>query len=234
MTAPSVVGVILARMDSARLPGKVLMPVNNMPLIKYVIERAKRIPQLTHLALATTQRQVDDVLADYVEKQGVMVFRGATHDVSKRILDCTLELGADYFLRINGDSPFLDPEVAARGFTYIGEQADLITNLPGRTFPYGIAVELVRCEAFMKAYKFMSQSEEREHVTLYFYNHSADFKLRTINSEAPDLRHARLVVDTETDIKAFKRIVEALGPRVLTINYREVADLYLSAAQFSL
>ena len=64
MARPTVVGIILARLDSTRLPGKALRQVKGVPLIGYIIARAKRIPDLEVLVLATTERPLDDSLAE--------------------------------------------------------------------------------------------------------------------------------------------------------------------------
>ena len=43
------------------------------------------------------------------------MFRGATHDVLNRAVSCASYLGVDKFIRINGDSPLIDPELLEKG-----------------------------------------------------------------------------------------------------------------------
>ena len=229
---PLIVGIIPARLDSTRLPGKALKQVKGMPLIGYVIARAKRIPGLGGLVLATTERPVDDPLAEYALSQGVAVYRGALHDVALRLLTCAAKFRGDYFVRLNGDTPFLDSTLITQGMAYCHDgRPDLVTNLIGRTFPYGIAVEVIRTEAFGQAYTRMTTSEEREQVTRYLYVHPAAFNIQTIISSRPELSRARVVVDTEADFEMFERMVIRLGEAVSTAGYQEVASLYLSMRQ---
>ena len=48
-----VVGVIPARYDSERLPGKVLLPICGKPMVQVVYERARLCPLLYELWVAT-------------------------------------------------------------------------------------------------------------------------------------------------------------------------------------
>lgn len=229
MTHPAIVGIIPARVDSTRLQGKVLRQVRGMPLIGYVIARAKRTPGLGVLVLATTDRPVDDPLAEYALAQGVAIYKGDLCDVARRLLTCAVKFRGDYFVRLNGDAPFIDPDLVAQGIAYCQDgRTDLVTNLIGRTFPYGIAVEIIRRHAFERAYARMTTPEEREHVTQYLYKHPEEFNIQTITSPFPELSRARVVVDTEADFEMFERVVAQLGEAALTASYQQVASLYLT------
>jgi spore coat polysaccharide biosynthesis protein SpsF (cytidylyltransferase family) len=222
-----IIAIIVARLDSKRLPEKALKEVNGFPLIYYVISRAKRISGIDTVVLATSNRSLDDPLANYANSQDISLYRGSCDDLALRMLCCAKEFKADYFIRLNGDSPFLDPGVIAEGIAFCTtEQFDLITNLVGRTFPYGVAVEIVRTAAFEKAYKNMTRSEEHENVTIYLYEHSMDFRIKSITSKRSELSLARMVVDTREDFELFERLVFELGDDVFTAGYAEIAELY--------
>ena len=224
-----IIGIIPARMDSARLPGKALRQVQGLPLIGYVIARAKRIQGLEVLILATTDRSVDDALAEYALAQGIAVYRGDLDNVALRLLNCTIEFGGDYFVRLNGDAPFVDPNLVTQGITCCqGEQPDLVTNLVGRTFPYGVVVEIVQRDAFERAYAHMTTPEEHEHVTQYLYEHPDEFSIQIITSPFPELSQAHMVVDTEVDFETFEDVAVELGETVFTADYQQVASLYLT------
>ena len=128
-------GIIVARMDSSRLPGKALTDIEGRALISYVIERAKRINALTTLALATTKRTIDNKLAEFAIDAGISVYRGSVDDVALRVIECAREFEAQYFVRLNGDSPFLDPELINASEIKCHDGFDLISNLICRTFP---------------------------------------------------------------------------------------------------
>lgn len=64
-----VLGVIVARGGSKRLPGKNLRPLGDKPLIAWTAEAAKAASSLTHVVLSTDSQEV----ADVVKKYGVSV-----------------------------------------------------------------------------------------------------------------------------------------------------------------
>jgi len=223
--AASVVGHILARTDSSRLPGKALMPIAGVPLIGYVIERARLIPGLDGLVLATTDRQVDDELAAYASSCGIDVCRGATDDVVGRLLDCARPVSTDYVLRLNGDTPFLDPALIGEGLSRTAEGYDVISNIVGRTFPYGVSVEIIKRAALERAYPNMSPTD-REHVTQYFYQHQEQFSISVMTADVPGPSGVRMVVDDEADLRRFEAVARMLGDDVLTADYQQVAACY--------
>lgn len=209
------------------MPGKALREINGRPLIDFVLARAQRIPGITAAVVATTTRPVDDPLVDYLDCNAVPYFRGDAEDVAKRMLDCAIVNEAEYFVRINGDSAFLDYHLIGEGVALCEDrQPDLVTNLPGRTFPYGIAVEIIRTSTFARIYRQMSLPDEREHVTKYLYANPDQLQTMTMISPHPELAKARLVVDTPEDFKNFKMLVTALGSDTDTAPYDRVAILF--------
>ena len=223
----NVAAVVLARMDSARLPGKAMRLVRGLPVIHYVIARAQRIAG-AEAVLATTARPADDALAAYAAQMGVRVYRGSASDVAGRMLGAALDCGADAVVRVNGDSVFADPELIGEGLRRCGE-ADFVTNLIGRTFPYGVSVEIVKTETYQRACTRITTAQQREHPTSVLYEHADDFSVATLLSPHPELKGARLVIDTAEDLEAFRRLTDELGERVLAVGYREAAARYLEA-----
>jgi spore coat polysaccharide biosynthesis protein SpsF len=223
---PRIIGIILARTDSSRLPRKVLQNIQGIPLIGYVIERAKAIQGLDCVVLATTDRTIDDSLAAYAHKQNISVYRGHTHDVAYRVLQCAKTYQSDYFVRINGDSPFLDPELIHQGIEHCQQQVEIVTNLIERTYPYGISVEIIRTKSYERTYNQLDNQEDREHVTLYLYRNIEQFTVHSMVLIPPYTGKAHLVVDTLEDMKRFKQVVGYLGKDICTIGFQEVVDVY--------
>jgi len=56
-----IVATIEARMTSSRLPGKVMMPVLDRPMLAYLTDRLKAVPSINEIVLATTVNATDDV-----------------------------------------------------------------------------------------------------------------------------------------------------------------------------
>jgi len=88
-----------------------------------------------------------------------MLSRRSEHDVAGRFLSCLKAYGWEYGVRINGDRLFLDVETlhAVLAIADTGE-FDLVTNIPGQTFPYGLGVEIVRTEFYASCLDSMTRT----------------------------------------------------------------------------
>lgn len=226
-TAPlNAAGIVVCRLDSSRLPGKVLRTVQNRPLLKWVIDRIQQVTRLDRgVVVATSNRTIDDPIHEFCREHQIPVYRGAADDVAGRVLNCALKHGVDWFARINADSPFLEPELLDRACTIAASnQFDLVTNLSPRSFPYGVSTELIRTSTFRQAYARMSSPEHYEHVTKLFYekDNPIDYRKYNILNTEPDQSHIRLTVDTPADWQLFCRIAES-GDRSVT--YRKAIQL---------
>ena len=65
-----IVGVIQARMDSTRLPGKVLMEVDGRTMLSYLIERVTRAKNLDDVIVATSTSPENDAIQKECLKLG--------------------------------------------------------------------------------------------------------------------------------------------------------------------
>lgn len=196
---------IYARSDSRRLPGKALMPLAGTPLVELVAARAARVGA-GRPVLVTTARDVDDRLARTGHALGLRVVRGHATDLVARSLQAIDETGATHFLRVNGDSPFFAPELAAAAMAHLAK-ADLVSNLVHRRFPYGVAVEWVATAAYTALAETAAQAE-REHITQHLYRQAA--RLRVVSVEqARDDSHLRLALDTAEDHAALSALIGA-------------------------
>ena len=224
MKPGSVSGVVVARLDSVRLPGKALIDVGGRRLIDYVLTRVQRVQGIDHLIVATTDRPLDDPLAEHCENQGLRVFRGSVNDVCDRVLGAAESTKAEWIVRINGDSPLADPELIDQGIAARNDDFDLVTNLAPRSFPYGISVEVVKTSALAAAHPRMSESD-REHVTAYLYSNHDPSRILNIWSglRYPDVR---MVVDTGEDLAAFKDFIARVGDEATTMDPHRAAALY--------
>jgi len=139
-------------------------------------------------------------------------------------------MSLDYFARLNGDSPFVDHELVDRACDLARRTGvDFVTNVCPRSFPYGVSVELFRTAVYALGYERMSEPEDFEHVTRYFYRHLADYRYRNIVNETGDLSGIRLTVDTPEDKHRIERLRAAAGdqwdewgPRDAVCAYREM------------
>lgn len=102
-----VVALVQARLGSARLPGKMLLPLRGLPLIDWVLRRIGQSALLDAVVLATSTDSRDDALANHVGALGIPVFRGPEHDVLERFRQAGLWAGASHVVRVCADNPLI-------------------------------------------------------------------------------------------------------------------------------
>ena len=99
---PKIIGVIPARLDSTRLPGKVLRKIGNKTMVQWVYERARRSPLLDELLVATDNEQVRNHCQDM---QMPVVMTGPHYSGSDRVCEIVLKTDAEIYVNIQGDEP---------------------------------------------------------------------------------------------------------------------------------
>ena len=220
--------IIVCRLDSKRLPGKVLKKIRGKPLLWYVISRAKKIKSIDkNIIIATTERKVDEPIVEYSHKERIKVFRGSAENVAKRVLSCAINNNLDYFLRVNADSPFLEPSIANLAFEIAqNSEYEIITNLYPRSFPYGVSVELFSLKTFVESYKKMSSKDHFQHVSLYFYQNMHLFHYYNILQKGMNHSDLRLTIDTPEDFKKFDEVLGMMDTKWEMIHYKDVIDFY--------
>jgi spore coat polysaccharide biosynthesis protein SpsF len=194
--------VIFSRMDSERLPGKAMIDISGRSLLGRVIDRAKHIKNVERIIVATSTRSIDDSITFFAESEGVDVFRGDVNDVAGRAVSACKAFGIDKFARICGDRPFFDPELVSRLLQIHNESnVDVVTTMFPRTYPPGLTTEIISTNALEFAISRTTKSEDREHVTNFFYRKPGLFKIQ--NVDAPkniNFEGVHLVVDNNYDL----------------------------------
>jgi spore coat polysaccharide biosynthesis protein SpsF len=134
------------------------------------------------------------------------VFRGSLDDVVERFQGCLQAHPCEWFVRVSGDSPAIDPRLLQWMIAHRSAEFDLLTNVQRRTFPSGQSVEVVKTATFQAWKSCAFSDEEREHLTQHFYRHADRFRIRNVVLEA-EPPHRRMVVDTPEDLVAMESIL---------------------------
>lgn len=198
--------IIQARMGSSRLWGKVLFPLGNKPAIQHVIERARKIPEITDVIVATSSSPTDDPLAAFCQSIGTPVFRGSEEDVLDRYYQAALLNESDAIVRITGDCPLIDPLESGKVVKkFLDTKADYVSNVNPPMLPDGFDTEVFSLNALIKAWENARKKSDREHVTLYIYSNPEMFNLDSVKYDI-DLSAYRLTLDEEADYVLLKEI----------------------------
>lgn len=216
--------LVFARMDSQRLPGKVLADLGGKPMLDRVVDRVSLAARIGTIVIATTDRPVDDPVAERASFLGVGLFRGATEDVVGRALACAAAWNLDAVLRISGDSPFVAPEVIdSVSALYEAERPDVATNVHPRSYPPGCSAEMISVEILAREAGNMSV-QDREHVTTYFYRNADHFRIANLKAESP-FSGIRLTVDTEEELSQARWMVAQAGGAPERLGLEELVAL---------
>ncbi len=170
-----VVAIIQARMTSSRLPGKVLMPLANKPVLAHIVERLSYCKMIEKIVVATTNEVSDDLVAEYCENNNIDCYRGSLEDVLDRYYQTAKIHHADPIVRITGDCPVIDPVVVDAVITgYLSGEYDFYGL--GGEFPDGLDCTVFSFSAIERAWKEAKLQSEREHVGPYIENNPHLFR----------------------------------------------------------
>ncbi|MEB3325061.1 MAG: aminotransferase class III-fold pyridoxal phosphate-dependent enzyme [Cyanobacteriota bacterium] len=207
--------IIQARTSSKRLPGKVLQPVQDRPMILHQLERIARSRRLDHFVLATSTHPSDDRLAEVVASSGHAVFRGELEDVLERFRACAAHYQATRVVRLTGDCPLTDPGLIdelldafeAGGWDYLANCVD-DQNL---SVPDGFDAEVFAAELLERAAEQATLPSEREHVTPWFRSGPAGLRWGHFCHQ-PMRPYFRVTVDDPVDLEVVRELFAALQP----------------------
>lgn len=205
--------IIQARMNSSRLPGKVMKNLSGKPMLSHVVLRSRASQKAGSVCVATSKEGSDDRIAALCAREGVPCHRGSLTDVLARYADAARDAGAATVIRITADCPLVDPHVVDSCIAaYEASGADYVSNVvPGpRTFPRGLDVEVFSLAALKKAEREASAPYDREHVTPYIWRNDAGaFTIGpAVTASKEYARPYRLCVDYPEDLSLVQKVYE--------------------------
>lgn len=118
-----VIGVIPARYESSRLPGKPLADIVGRPMIQWVYEKAVSSKLLNELVVATDDERIIAAVRSFGGR-AVMTDPNLSTG-SDRVAEVVRERDEDIVVNIQGDEPFLDPLMIDEIVEPLLKEADL-------------------------------------------------------------------------------------------------------------
>lgn len=219
--------VVLCRYESSRLPGKILRKIKGSTILSRIIGKLRLVPNVDEIVVATSTEMADRPIAEHCEKLGIACFRGDHDDVAERFYNCAAAHELDYTIRINGDNLFTDPVIIRQMVRLLDDDVyDFITNVHGRTFPFGMSVEILRTGFYASILPLFNEARYHEHVTLYLYEHPELGKRHYFyNTICPELKGVNLAIDTENDLQLAEKIYSRLSDIREDIGLTELCEI---------
>ncbi|MDB5261404.1 MAG: acylneuraminate cytidylyltransferase [Adhaeribacter sp.] len=208
-TSPNIGIITQARMTSTRLPGKVLLPINQKTILQYHLERLQKsnLP----VFIATTTNQTDEPLVAFARKHQVQYYRGNEQNVLSRYYECARLHKLDLIIRVTSDCPLIDGHLiatAVQEYLAAHDNQIYLSNCLVRTFPRGFDFEIFSFALLQEAFLKATEPAELEHVTPYInQNRSGQVKLRHF-IQPQDKSHYRITLDTPEDFEVIRRLIQ--------------------------
>jgi len=199
--------IIQARIDSSRLPGKVLKKVNNKTMLEILIKRLSRSKYISKIIVACSKNEKDKSIIDICKNLEVDYFIGSENDVLERYYEAAKKFKALNIVRITGDCPLIDPKVVDEVIiNFFKKNVDYASNANPPTYPDGLDVEVFRFSALKYAFFKAKLSSEREHVTPFIVNHKkfTKFNLKYYKN----ISSLRLTLDEKEDLLVIEKIIK--------------------------
>lgn len=209
----SVLGILQARFNSSRLPGKVLKPILGKAMLAHQIERLQQTHLLNKIIVATSTHSADDNIEKLCDSMGVECFRGQLNNVLDRYYQVAKIYQPEHIVRVTGDCPLIDSDIVDQVIDlHLHSNADYTSNCNPPTLPDGLDVEVFNFAALKTAWLNSKKPSEKEHVTPYIRNNHHLFQLQNFNYPQ-DLSQYRWTVDEPEDFELINIIYQELYPK---------------------
>ena len=224
-------------MGSTRLPGKVLLEINKIPLLKFQIDRIENSKKVDKIVVATTVAREDDSIESFCVNNQIEFYRGSQNDVLSRYYECASNYQADIIVRLTADCPLSDPGLIDKVVSlFLKSKADYAANtIPVKTsnWPDGSDVEVFSFEALERAQRESTSAEEREHITFFFWkNKENGFKTIQLDNE-DDWSKYRFTIDYPEDLKVIQLLMDEIESRQVFGNIEEIIKIFKSKPEIS-
>ncbi len=203
-----ITAIVQARINSTRLPAKVLLDLAGKSVMTHVIERLRRARRVDNVVVATTTSSRDDAVADLSERLGVVCYRGSELDVLNRYYRAAVQAGADTVVRITSDCPLIDPELVDQAIDLFNAGPRKLDYVGNEGYPRGFDVEVMSFSALERAWREDPDAVTREHVTPFIIRRPALFPAAVLQCPK-QVRPYRLTLDTLEDYHLIFKIARA-------------------------
>ena len=98
-----IIAFIQARMNSTRLPGKVMLPMAGRPMLWHLWWRLSQAETLDKVIVATGDISCNDPIVKFCASNDIPCFQGSEDDVLDRIYRAAVAHEADTIVSVTGD-----------------------------------------------------------------------------------------------------------------------------------
>jgi len=101
--------VIPARLDSSRLPKKVLLDLKGKTVIQRVYEQCLKVKNIDGVYIATDSPEIEGVCRSFTNH--IILTKSSHQSGTDRIGEAVVRIDCDIVVNVQGDEPFIDPNI---------------------------------------------------------------------------------------------------------------------------
>ncbi len=214
----NIYALIIARLNSKRLPNKALIDIAGEPALTHLIKRVKQSKMINKIILCTTKRREDDKLVELARRNKVEIFRGADKDVLGRIIGSVKNYDPNIIIRITGDDILVDPDYIDIGLKNHLKNNSEYTDL--KELPSGTEVEIFNFQLLKDINICNTNKNQTEYLTYFITKNSANIKMNSLKVDPKHNKNWRLTLDTIDDYKVIIRFIDEMKNKGKLNSYR--------------
>ena len=200
------------------------MPIRGKAVIEHLIDRVGLVKNTGLIVLCTSTEPEDDILETIARKHGMKFFRGSLKDVIARWVGAADEYKVDYFVEVDGDDVFTNPELIDSAIAQMRQQpCDLLkwpSNLIAGFFSACLSVGALRRILKLK------DTNDTGYWDFYFTeNNLFDVRELLVENQAFFNPNIRLTLDYQEDLDLFRKIFDEFNTDINNVPSKHIVDL---------
>jgi 3-deoxy-manno-octulosonate cytidylyltransferase (CMP-KDO synthetase) len=196
--------VIPARYASTRFPGKPLIPIGNRSMLQRVWEQASKVKQFHNATEVVVATDDESVFAHVVSFGGKAVMTAESHQSgTERCFEASQGLDFDVLVNVQGDEPFIQPEV-------IWQVASLAAN---EVYPIATLCAKIHDNQELNNPNCVKVVKSKNNAALYFSRSPIPY-VRDANTDLPFYRHIGLYAFKKDRLNELASLKESALERI--------------------
>ncbi len=221
------IAIVQARLDSSRLPKKVLLKINKKHIFEIVYKRLKKSKFLKKIIFAIPNDKKNQFLEKKLKNLKIPYFKGPNFNVLKRYFDTAKKFKTTSIVRVTCDCPLIDAKIIDKMITFFNKNnLDYLSNNNPPSYPHGMDAEIFNFSSLKLAHLNACSKKDREHVTYYITKNKKKFKIKNFKNNK-NLSKIRITLDYPNDYKVIKALFDYFYPNIY-FGINEISKLYKS------
>lgn len=204
---------VQARMGSSRLPGKVLLPLPDRPILDLVVRECEKADLVDETVVAVGDAPENEAITRWADRRGIEYVVGPEDDLVRRHLSVLRDFDGDVLVRIGADSPLLPAREIDRVLSEHTDAGSAYTTNFEEAMPVGVIADVLESNVLedlrergkTHPVKPIREDPERYETT------------RTSNPAWSSIADVDLEVDTPADYWRIYQAVETVGLDTLDV-----------------